>query len=137
LTSTPCSPTRWLAEDAALPGGVRIARQNAILRRREAAFLAADKFGGIVRLPVITTVVAITLSSAAIAPLAALPLTPFRYEAQAQRYCPTDKVVWLDFRKGTYYAKGQRLYGQGFDGSFVCRSEARSSGYRRALLGLR
>ncbi len=69
--------------------------------------------------------------------LAALPLTPFRYEDQAQRSCPTDKVVWLDFRKGVYYAKGQRRYGQGFDGSFVCRSEAKSSGYRRALLGLR
>jgi hypothetical protein len=69
--------------------------------------------------------------------LAALPLTPFRYEQQAQRYCPTDKVVWLDFRKGVYYAKGQKRYAQGFDGSFVCLSEAKSSGYRRALLGLR
>jgi hypothetical protein len=115
---------------------MRIARHNAILRRREAAFPAAGKFGGIVRIPV-NTVVAITLSCAAIGPLAALPLTPFRYEAQAQRYCPTDTVVWLDFRKGTYYAKGQRRYGQGFDGSFVCRNEARGSGYHRALLGLR
>ena len=26
----------------------------------------------------------------------ALPLTPFRYEAQAQRHCPGDTVVWLD-----------------------------------------
>lgn len=69
--------------------------------------------------------------------LAALPLTPFRYEDQAQRSCPTDKVVWLDFRKGVYYAKGQKRYGQGFDGSFVCLNDARSSGYRRALLGLR
>jgi hypothetical protein len=31
---------------------------------------------------------------------AATPLTPFRYEAQAQRHCPADAVVWLDFRKG-------------------------------------
>jgi hypothetical protein len=68
---------------------------------------------------------------------AALPLTPFRYEAQAQRHCPHDKVVWLDFRKGIYYAKGQRHYAQGFDGSFVCSSEARSSRYRRSVLGLR
>ena len=72
-----------------------------------------------------------------IAGLAALPLTPFRYEDQAQRACPTDKVVWLDFRKGVYYAKGQKRYGQGFDGSYVCLNEAKSSGYRRALLGLR
>ena len=67
----------------------------------------------------------------------ATPLTPFRYEAQAQRHCPHDQVVWLDFRKGVYYAKSQKRYGQGFDGSFVCRSEARGSFYRRSLLGLR
>jgi len=67
----------------------------------------------------------------------ATPLTPFRYEAQAQRHCPHDQVVWLDFRKGVYYAKSQKRYGQGFDGSFVCRSEARESFYRRSLLGLR
>src|SRR5215475_12943227 len=74
---------------------------------------------------------------AGIESLAALPLTPFRYEAQAQRHCPHDKVVWLDFRKGIYYARGQKYYAQGFDGSFVCRDEARSSRYRRSLLGLR
>jgi hypothetical protein len=65
------------------------------------------------------------------------PLTPFRYESQAQRHCPADAVVWLDFQKGTYYAKGQRRYARGLDGSFVCRKEARTSGYRRSLLGLR
>ena len=67
----------------------------------------------------------------------ATPLTPFRYEEQAQRHCPGDKVVWLDFRKGVYYRKGQKLYGQGFEGSFVCLAEARDSLYRRSPLGLR
>jgi hypothetical protein len=67
----------------------------------------------------------------------AMPLTPFRYEAQAQRHCPGDSVVWLDFRKGRYYLKGQRRYALGHSGSFVCRNEARDSGYRRSLLGLR
>ena len=79
---------------------------------------------------------AMLLLAAGSSGLAALPLTPFRDEAQAQRHCPSDKVVWLDFRKGVYYAKGQKRYRQGFDGSFVCRSEARDSGYRRSLLGL-
>ena len=69
--------------------------------------------------------------------VSATPLTPFRYEAQAQRHCPGDQVVWLDFRKGVYYRKGQKLYGQGFDGSFVCLTEARNSLYRRSPLGLR
>ena len=67
----------------------------------------------------------------------ATPLTPFRYEDQAQRYCPGDKVVWLDFKKGVYYRKGQKLYAQGFDGSYVCLTEARENLYRRSPLGLR
>ncbi|WP_456721838.1 MULTISPECIES: hypothetical protein [unclassified Bradyrhizobium] len=67
----------------------------------------------------------------------ALPLTPFRYEAQAQRHCPGDTVVWLDFRRRRYYLEGQSRYARGFNGSFVCRSEARDSGYRRSLLGRR
>jgi hypothetical protein len=67
----------------------------------------------------------------------AIPLTPFRFEAQAKRHCPSDAIVWLDFRRGVYYARGQRQYAQGFNGSFVCRDEARRGGYRRSLLGLR
>jgi hypothetical protein len=67
----------------------------------------------------------------------ALPLTPFRYESQAQRHCPGDTIVWLDFRRQRYYLKGQRRYASGHTGSFVCRNEARDSGYRRSILGLR
>jgi hypothetical protein len=77
------------------------------------------------------------VASFAGAELSAMPLTPFRDEAQAQRHCPHDQVVWLDFRKGVYYTRGQKRYRQGFDGSFVCRSEARDARYRRSLLGLR
>ena len=77
------------------------------------------------------------MASVGSAEVSATPLTPFRYEAQAQRHCPHDKVVWLDFRKGVYYRKGQKQYGQGFDGSFVCQNEARGGLYRRSLLGLR
>jgi hypothetical protein len=64
-------------------------------------------------------------------------LTPFRYEAQAQRHCPDDAVVWLDFRRERYYTKGQRRYAVGLTGSFVCRNEARNHAYRRSPLGLR
>ncbi|WP_262048169.1 hypothetical protein [Bradyrhizobium sp. Bra78] len=77
------------------------------------------------------------LACASGAEVSATPLTPFRYEALAQRHCPHDQVVWLDFRKGVYYGKGQKRYGQGSDGSFVCLNEARDSSYRRSLLGLR
>jgi hypothetical protein len=82
-------------------------------------------------------IAAVMMLAAGAAQVSATPLTPFRYEAQAQRHCPGDKVVWLDFRKGVYYRKGQKLYGQGFDGSFVCLTEARASLYRRSPLGLR
>lgn len=64
-------------------------------------------------------------------------LTPFRYEFQAQRHCHGDTVVWLDFKRGRYYLNGQRRYASGYTGSFACRSEARDSGYRRSLSGLR
>jgi len=48
------------------------------------------------------------------------------------------RVVWLDFRKGDLLLpKDKRQYARGFNGSFVCRDEARRSGYRRSLLGLR
>lgn len=82
-------------------------------------------------------IAATMMLDAGTAQVSATPLTPFRYEAQAQRHCPGDKVVWLDFKKGVYYRKGQKLYGQGFDGSFVCETEARDSLYRRSPLGLR
>ena len=64
-------------------------------------------------------------------------LTPFRYEYQAQRHCPSDAVVWLDFGRERYYTKGQKRYASGSAGSFVCRKEARNNGYRRSPLGLR
>jgi hypothetical protein len=85
---------------------------------------------------------AVVLTTAVIAMVGApdayaVSLTPFRYETQAQRHCPSDTVVWLNFRKRTYYSKGQRRYARGLDGSFVCRSEARDSGYRRSLFGVR
>jgi hypothetical protein len=68
---------------------------------------------------------------------AAIPLNPFRYEAQAQRHCPNDVVVWLDFSRGVYYLKRQKRYARGASGSFVCREEARASRYRRSLFGVR
>lgn len=78
-----------------------------------------------------------SLFAVGVASAFANPLTTFRLESQAQRYCSPDVIVWLDLGKGIYYSKRQRRYGRGFTGSFVCREQARSSGYRRSLLGLR
>lgn len=84
-----------------------------------------------------TATVAVLIIACGVTCASAIPLTPFGSEAQAQRHCPGDAVVWLDFRKGIYYAKRQRHYARGASGSFVCREEAREGGYRRSLLGLR
>jgi hypothetical protein len=64
-------------------------------------------------------------------------MRPFRYEHDAQAYCPADTVVWLDFKKRKYYLNNQKLYGQGLHGSYVCLEEAHRSLYRRSLLGRR
>jgi len=65
------------------------------------------------------------------------PLTPFRFEAQAHRHCPADVVVWLDFPVRNLLLRAERRYRSGYARSFLCREEARSSGYRRSPLGLR
>jgi len=64
-------------------------------------------------------------------------LALFRDERQAQRHCPADTVVWLDFKKGKYYLARHKLYGTGIHGSFVCLQEARRGLYSRSLIGLR
>lgn len=65
------------------------------------------------------------------------PLSLFRSSAQAQRHCPNDTVVWLDLQRRIYYVQGQRQYSRGRTATFVCREEARRSGNRRSLLGIR
>jgi hypothetical protein len=77
------------------------------------------------------------LAAASHANDASAQLGLFRTALEAQQHCPKDKVVWLDFQKRVYYAAGQRLYGQGRTGTFVCREEARRSGNRRSILGRR
>jgi hypothetical protein len=83
------------------------------------------------------SVVFLVLNSCVTPAALAQTLTPFRYESQAQRHCPGDVVVWLDFERERYYTKSQKRYASGFTGSFACRNEARRSGYRRSPLGLR
>src|SRR5713226_1561253 len=63
-----------------------------------------------------TCLVSILMVAAGASDAAATPLTPFRYEAQAQRHCPDDTVVWLDLRNGIYYSKRQNRYARGGTG---------------------
>jgi hypothetical protein len=77
------------------------------------------------------------LAAAGQANIALAQLSLFQTESHAQQHCPNDTVVWLDMRKRVFYVPGQRLYGQGATGTFVCRKEARSNGSRRSLFGRR
>jgi hypothetical protein len=67
----------------------------------------------------------------------AQPLSLYKDEAQAHLHCAGDAVVWLDFNTRRYYAAGQARYGQGRNGVFTCRNQARRSGYRRSIFGRR
>ncbi len=78
-----------------------------------------------------------TLVAASYPNHASAQLSLFRTEMQAQQHCPNDTVVWLDLHKRIYYMKDQQLYAQGRTGTFVCQEEARTSRYRRSLLGRR
>ncbi|CCE10367.1 exported hypothetical protein [Bradyrhizobium sp. STM 3843] len=80
---------------------------------------------------------AILLVASNTEPVVALPLTAFRHQWQAEKHCPSDRVVWLDFAKGIYYVQGQRHFAKGHSGSFVCMIEAQRSGYRRSVFGIR
>ena len=71
------------------------------------------------------------------APIASAQMGIFQNDAMAQMHCPNDEVVWLDFKKRRYYVRGQRLYERGRSAVFVCKKEAKNSGYKRSRLGLR
>lgn len=61
----------------------------------------------------------------------------FQNEAMAKMHCPNDEIVLLDFKKRRYYVRGQRFYERGRSGTFVCRKEAKNSGYKKSRFGLR
>ncbi len=86
---------------------------------------------------IIATYIASGFVIAAVSGDAKAGLVLYRTEAEAQQRCPKDGVVWLDFQKKKYYLSGQSLYGRGGTATFVCRSEAKRSGYRRSLFGIR
>ena len=66
---------------------------------------------------------------------AADPKAQFKTAQQAQLYCPGDVVVWLNLSTGVYLMKGERWYGRGGHGAFVCKREADASGNRVAVKG--
>jgi hypothetical protein len=62
--------------------------------------------------------------------LPAFGLETFTAEAQAQRHCPTDTVIWLNLPTMIWHYKGQRWYAATKHGAFACEKEAAASGAR-------
>jgi hypothetical protein len=60
----------------------------------------------------------------------AFGLETFPKEAQAQRHCPADIVVWLNLPTMIWHYKGQRWYARTQGGAFACEKEAAASGAR-------
>ena len=54
----------------------------------------------------------------------------FTSEQAAQRYCPTDTVVWLNTSSANYHFKGDPWYGRTQRGTYVCKAEADKGGMR-------
>ena len=65
----------------------------------------------------------------------ALALEKFDTEAQAQRHCPKDVVVWLNLPTMIWHTKGERWYGITKNGAYVCREEAAAEGARESRNG--
>jgi hypothetical protein len=56
----------------------------------------------------------------------------FAFEIEAQRHCPTDRVVWIDPSLRIFNEEGERWYGRTKGGAFMCWGEAGTTGYRPA-----
>jgi hypothetical protein len=56
-------------------------------------------------------------------------------EAEAERHCPGDIVVWLDTQSRVYHFRGQRWYGSTEKGGYACKKDAEAQGYRRNRSG--
>jgi hypothetical protein len=59
----------------------------------------------------------------------------FSVEAEAQKHCPADVVVWVNTPTSIYHFKGMRWYGNTNDGAYVCQKEGDKAGYRATKNG--
>jgi hypothetical protein len=59
----------------------------------------------------------------------------FNTEADAQKHCPKDVVVWVNLPTSIYHFKGMRWYGNTNHGAYVCEKEGDQAGYRATRNG--
>jgi hypothetical protein len=56
-------------------------------------------------------------------------------QAEAQRHCPTDTIVWLNIPTRIYHMQGERWYGRTKSGAYVCKQDADHAGDRKTQNG--
>jgi hypothetical protein len=76
-----------------------------------------------------------TLILCALVAMPAWALDTFNSEADAQRHCPRDVVVWLNMPTMIWHFKGQRWYANTLHGAFACEKEAAANGARATRNG--
>ena len=59
-----------------------------------------------------------------------LPSNQYATEGEAKSRCATDTVVWINLSSRIYHLSGTKSYGKTKRGSYMCRGEADSFGYR-------
>jgi len=82
---------------------------------------------------VASTMLALALPEAWSAPKPEPELYPS--EAEAERRCPGDLVVWVDPATRTYHFRGQRWFGRTEKGGYACKKDAEAQGYHRNRSG--
>ena len=86
-----------------------------------------------VRAGVASTVLVLAMTEAWAAPKPEPELFPS--EAEAERHCPADIVVWVDPSTRVYHFRGQRWFGSTPKGGYACKKEAEAQGYHHNRSG--
>ena len=60
------------------------------------------------------------------------PVRSFLKEADAERACGSDTVVWINESTKVFHLKNARWYGKTKQGGYACRRDAERGGYRMA-----
>jgi hypothetical protein len=115
---------------------------NQANRTTEKAYVAQCRAGGTAAQSRPPTPTAQTPTAAPPAPRPAEPapaptasaapagLNQFSTQADAQRHCPPDTVVWVNLRSKIYHYAGHKSYGNTKAGAYMCERETAAQGMR-------
>ena len=85
--------------------------------------------------PIASLIVAVAIGGLTGLANAAPTVHAYKVEANAQKHCPNDTIVYGAPANRIYHMKGARYYGNMKDGRFVCQGEADAGGWHMAPNG--